>query len=207
VPYATAYRALFIRGGAKPGEVVLVHGASGGVGVAATQIGVAAGLRMLGTAGTPAGRELVQQQGASAVFDHTAEGYVAEIMAATKGRGVDVILEMCADKNLEADMSLLSKGGRIMVIGNRGRIEINPRGVMSVEADIRGVALAHTSSEERKIIDAALNAGFRGGVLTPIADATEPLPLERAAQAHADILSLHRLGKLILEPWGPGSSL
>ena len=202
VPYATAYRALFIRGNAKPGEVVFIHGASGGVGIAAVQLAVAAGLTVVGTAGTPEGRALVLRQGAKAVFDHTAEGYLEEVAALLGGPSrVDVVVEMLADKNLEADIALLGKGGRVMVVGNRGRVEINPRGLMAVEADVRGVALAHTSPAERRVIDAALTAGLRQRVLQPIADATPPLPLEQAPQAHFDVMNTRRLGKLVLEPW------
>lgn len=207
VPYATAYRALFLRGGARPGETVLVHGASGGVGVAAVQLATAQGLRVLGTAGTAEGLELVREQGAAGAFDHTKEGYLEEVRAATGGRGVDLVLEMLADKNLAADVGVLAKGGRIMVIGSRGSVDFLPRGLMALEADVRGVALAHTTPEDRRLIDAALSAGFFNGTLSPVADASAPLPLEQAPRAHHDVLNTRRLGKLVLEPWAPGSSL
>src|SRR5881628_1818399 len=107
-PYATAYRGLFQRAKAKPGETLLVHGASGGVGTAAVQLARARGLRVLGTAGTERGLQLVREQGAHHVFDHRAPDYLAQITEATSGRGVDAIIEMLANVNLAKDLTLLA---------------------------------------------------------------------------------------------------
>ena len=85
-PYATAYRGLIQRAEAQPGETVLVHGASGGVGTAALQLARAHGLRVFGTAGTEEGRKLVREQGAHEVFDHRAPDHFEQIMNATSGR-------------------------------------------------------------------------------------------------------------------------
>ena len=137
---ARRYRGLFQRGGAKAGETVLVHGASGGVGTAAVQLARAAGMTVIGTAGTDAGLKLVKEQGAHHVLNHSTEGYLDELMKLTGGRGVDVILEMLANKNLAKDLTVLAKKGRVVVIGSRGTIEINPRDAMAREADIRGCA-------------------------------------------------------------------
>ena len=120
VPYATAYRALIQRGQARAGESVLIHGASGGVGIAAVQLACAHSLKVLGTAGTEAGRQLVMQQGAQQVFDHGAADYLGKILQATGNRGVDVILEMLANQNLAKDLTLLAPGGRVVVIGSPG---------------------------------------------------------------------------------------
>src|SRR2546427_6484215 len=92
VPYATAYRALFQRAQASPGEVVFVHGASGGVGIAAVQLARAAGMTVIGTAGTEQGRRLVAEQGAHHVLNHRASGYLEQVLALTNGRGADIIL-------------------------------------------------------------------------------------------------------------------
>src|SRR5215510_11071753 len=107
VPYATAYHALFNRGHGEAGETVLVHGASGGVGIGAVQLARARGLTVIGTAGTDKGRRLVLEQGAHHVVDHTAAGYVDEIMRLTANRGVDVVLEMLANVNLQKDLDVL----------------------------------------------------------------------------------------------------
>ena len=124
VPYATAYRAMLQRGQAMTGETVLIHGASGGVGIAAVQLACAHGLKVFGTAGTERGRQLILQQGTHRVFDHGAPGYLEEIMQATGSRGVDIILEMLANRNLANDLALLAPSGRVVVIGSRGRVEM-----------------------------------------------------------------------------------
>src|SRR6185503_3227702 len=134
VPYATAYRALFQRARAVPGETVLVHGASGGVGIAGVQLARAAGMKVIGTGGTDKGRELVKEQGAHHVLDHHAPDYFDQLKALTNGRGVDVILEMLANINLAKDLTALAQFGRVVVIGNRGTIEINPRDAMGRDA-------------------------------------------------------------------------
>lgn len=131
VPYGTAYHALQQCAGARAGETVLIHGASGGVGVAAVQIARAMGLTVLGTAGTEKGRELVKREGAQRVFDHTRTGYQEQILEATKGQGCGVILEMLANMNLGQDLKLLAFQGRVVVIGSRGDISISPRDLMT----------------------------------------------------------------------------
>ncbi|MFZ4683307.1 MAG: NADPH:quinone reductase, partial [Terrimicrobiaceae bacterium] len=127
VPFATAYRALFHRGNVQSGETILIHGASGGVGSAAVQLARAEGLRVFGTAGSAAGLELVRELGADRVFNHKDLVYRQAILDATDGRGVDCILEMLANINLSEDLLLLGKRGRVVVIGSRGPVEINPR--------------------------------------------------------------------------------
>ena len=144
---------------------MLVHGASGGVGTAAVQLARARGLRVLGTAGTDRGRELVREQGAHEVFDHHAPDYLAQVFRATSGRGVDVILEMLANVNLGKDLTILAPRGRVVVIGNRGRVEIDPRDTMSRDADIRGMVLPNTPAAELASIHAALVAGLENGTL------------------------------------------
>src|SRR6202008_2232950 len=131
VPYGTAYHALHHSARAHASETVLVHGASGGVGVAAVQIARAMGLKVLGTAGTPSGLELAKREGAHQVFDHSKAGYQADILQATGNRGVDIILEMLANVNLAYDTKLLANNGRVIVIGNRGEVTINPRELMA----------------------------------------------------------------------------
>jgi NADPH2:quinone reductase len=195
-PYATAYRGLFQRGQAKSGETVLVHGASGGVGTAAIQLARARGLRVLGTAGTERGRELVRKQGAEAVFDHRAPDYLAQIMEATSGRGVDVILEMLANMNLGKDLTILAARGRVVVIGNRGRVEIDARDTMSRDADIRGMVLPNTPAAEMADIHAALVAGLGDGTLCPVVG--KELPLVEAPEAHRAVMEPGAFGKIVL---------
>ena len=197
VAYGTAYRGLFQRAGAKPAETVLVHGASGGVGTAAVQLARAAGMIVIGTAGSADGMKLVKEQGAHHALNHSSEGYLDDLMKLTEGRGVDVIIELLANKNLARDLTVLAKKGRVAVIGNRGTIEINPRDAMSREADIRGVTLMNTSDAEYKEMHAALVAGLESGALHPIIG--ERIPLAEAARAHTEIMSgSGARGKMVL---------
>jgi NADPH2:quinone reductase len=195
-PYATAYRALYQRAEAQPNETVLVHGASGGVGTAALQLARARGLRVLGTAGTERGRKLVREQGAHDVFDHGAPDYLAQIMKATEGRGVDVILEMVANVNLGKDLTLLASRGRVVVIGNRGRAEIDARDAMSRDADIRGMVLPNTPPGEMASIHAALVAGLDNGTLRPVIG--QELALAEAPRAHRAAIEPGAFGKIVL---------
>jgi NADPH2:quinone reductase len=198
VPYATAYRALFQRGGARPGETVLVHGASGGVGQAAVQLARAAGLTVLGTAGTEAGRRFVLEQGAHHVLDHRRAGYLAEVGKLTGDRGADLIVEMLANVNLAGDLTVLARWGRVVVVGNRGTVEINPRETMARDADIRGMTLFNATEADLGSIHAALRAGLEQGSLRPVIGQT--FPLADAAGAHAAVMQDGKSGKILLLP-------
>jgi NADPH:quinone reductase len=196
VPYGTAYHALYHSAKAHASETVLVHGASGGVGVAALQIASAIGLNVLGTAGTPKGLELVKREGAHQVFDHRQAGYQEEILRATNNRGVDVILEMLANVNLPSDTKLLAKNGRIIVIGSRGEVTINPRELMGRRASIRAFTLWAITTAEEAQIHAGLFAGLEDGTLRPVVG--KVLPLAEAARAHTEILEPGSAGKIVL---------
>ena len=198
IPYATAYRALFQKAQARPAETVFIHGASGGVGLAAVQLGSAAGLTVIGTASTPEGQKLVHKHGAKHVLNHKAAGYEEEVKRLTKGAGANVILEMLANVNLAKDLNLLAKFGRIVVIGSRGKIEIDPRDTMSREASIHGMTLFNASLSEMESIHAALYAGIERGTVAPIIG--RKFALADAAKAHAAILESGAYGKIILLP-------
>jgi len=196
IPCATAWRALMQRGGAKAGETVLVHGATGGVGVAAVQFAKAAGLRVLATGGSEDGRKMLAGLGADAVFDHGAFGYVEAIRTATDGKGADIILEMLANANLARDLALLADTGRIVVIGSRGSIEINPRDLMLRDADIRGVMLANMPAPELAECHAAIARHLAAGTLNPVVGHT--FTLSAAAEAHRTVMASGHAGKVVL---------
>lgn len=197
IPYFTAYRALVHKARVKPGETVLVHGASGGVGIAACQLSRALGLQVLGTAGTPEGLKLVLNNGAHMAFNHREDGYTDKIMEATGGRGVDVIVEMLSNVNLSNDLKMLNYGGRVTVVGSRGPIEINPRDTMSKESCIMGVALFYATAEEQAECAALLFSGAEVGWLKPVVG--PQYQLQEAAQAHHDIIECPGAsGKMVL---------
>lgn len=198
VPYATAHRGLFGRAHAMPGETLLVHGASGGVGIAAVQLARAFGLTVIGTGGTDEGRRLVMEQGAHHVLDHHAPDYLEEVTKLTEGRGVDVILEMLANVNLGRDLNVLARGGRVVVIGNRGTVEINPRDAMGRDASILGMTLMNTPPRELQGVHAALVAGLENGTLRPVVG--QEMPLADAARAHEAVMQGGAYGKIVLIP-------
>jgi NADPH:quinone reductase len=198
VPYGTAFTALHHHGNANAGETLLVHGASGGVGSAAVQFARAQGLTVMGTASTDKGRDMVKKEGAHFVFDHSKAGYTDEIMKATGGKGVDVILEMAAHLNLATDLKLLALNGRVVVIGNRGEITINPRDLMSRRGIARGFTLWASTDAEAKEMHAAIAAGLENGTLRPVVG--KEIPLKDAPKAHADILAPGSHGKIVLVP-------
>ena len=198
VPYGTAYHALRQEANARAGETVLVHGASGGVGTASLQIARAMGLTVFGTAGTDKGLDLVKREGAHQVFNHTKSGYTDEILKATAGRGVDIVLEMLANVNLAADLKLLATYGRAIVIGNRGEITINPRDLMARRSSVRGFTLWATTEAETAEIHAALYAGFENGTLRPVIG--KEIPLAEAPRAHKEVMAPGASGKIILVP-------
>lgn len=197
-PYATAYRALFQRAKGVPGETVFVHGASGGVGTAAVQIARAAGFKVIGTGGTEEGRKLAAEQGAHHVLDHHAPDYLEELTRLTDGRGPDVILEMLANVNLNRDLEVIARGGRVVVIGSRGPVEITPRLAMTREANVLGMVLFNASKQELASVHAAIVAGLEAGTLRPVVG--RELPLSDAARAHEEVLKPGAYGKIVLIP-------
>lgn len=198
VPYVTAYRALFQKAYALAAETVLVHGASGGVGLAALQLARAHGMTVIGTASSDEGKELVRQNGAHHVLDHSRSDVPESVKKLTDGRGVDVILEMLANKNLAQDLSMVALRGRIIVIGNRGNIEINPRDTMLRDASVIGFTVWNISEKDLMIIHAALYAALESGVARPVAG--KKIPLSEAARAHEEVLKPGSYGKIILIP-------
>jgi NADPH:quinone reductase len=198
VPYFTAYRALFIRAHALPGEAVLVHGASGGVGTAAIQWARAAGMKVFGTGGSEAGRRLIAEQGAHHVLDHKTADYLEKGVALTGGRGFDVILEMLANVNLGRDLGALAFGGRVVIIGSRGTVEVNPRDAMGRDAAILGMLIMNASDPERVTIHAATQAGLENGSLRPVIG--QEIPLQEAPRGHRAVLEPGAHGKIVLIP-------
>jgi NADPH2:quinone reductase len=198
VPYATAYRALFQKAAAKSGNRVLIHGASGAVGIAAIQFAKRAGLIVLGTAGSQEGIDLVKSVGADFAFVHSSDGYLSDVLAATGGDGVDIILEMLANENLEKDFDVLAKHGRIVVIGNRGSLQFTPRLAMSKDATIHGMVLFNASTDDMNQIHAAIAEGMECGTISPVVESV--FKLEEAADAHRSVINRKALGKIVLVP-------
>lgn len=195
-PYVTAFRALFQRANAQPGETTLVHGASGGVGLALVQFALAAGLTVVGTAGSDAGLDLVAAQGAVRVVDHRRPDHLAEAAALTGGRGFDLIVELRADLNLGRDLAALAPRGRVVVVGSRGSVEVTPRDLMNVDGAILAMLLPNATAAELAEAHRAIAIGLRDGSLRPVVG--RELPLAEAPRAHRLLHERPALGKVVL---------
>ena len=200
IPYLTAYRALFQLAQARPGESVLIHGASGGVGVAAVQFARAHGQQVLGTSSTEKGRNLVLQNGAHHVLDHTSEEITGQVTTLTRGVGPNIIIEMLANKNLARDFAMVSKRGKIVVVGNRGPTKVNMRDAMTKGVTIFTMVLFNATSDELHEGHAAIRAGLELGTLKPAIGKT--FQLQEASTAHDTVLNQAggASGKIVLLP-------
>lgn len=198
VPYATAWRALFQKARLQPGETVFVHGASGGVGLAAVQIARAHGADVLGSAGTAEGLELIRSEGAHLALNHASEVYLDELLRVTDGRGADIVLEMLANVNLERDLAITAQNGRIVVIGSRGALQFNPRGTMARELTIIGMAYWNAPLADDRQVHAGICAGLEAGTLRPAVG--RQFALADAPRAHDAVMARGAHGKIVLLP-------
>jgi len=196
IPYATAHRALFGRGRGRAGEIVFVHGASGGVGIAALQLARWRGLSVIGTAGTEEGLSLVRSNGAHFAVSHRAPLYLDQIRDATKGKGPNLIIEMLANVNLDSDLGLVAQRGRVVIVGSRGKIEIDPRQTMMKDSTILGMAHWNTDADELQAIYADIVSGLESQALTPAVG--REFPLADAAKAHDAVMAAGAKGKIAL---------
>jgi NADPH2:quinone reductase len=141
---------------------------------------------------------LAKREGAHQVFNHSQSGYQEQILKATDGRGVDVILEMLANVNLGNDLKLLAIRGRVIIIGSRGDVTITPRDLMARRASASGVMLWKITEDEEKEIHAGIIAGLENGTLRPVVG--KEIPLAEASRAHKEVLEPGACGKIVLVP-------
>ncbi|XP_069121373.1 quinone oxidoreductase-like [Argopecten irradians] len=197
VPYFTAYRSIVQHGKAQKGETILVHGASGGVGLACVQMAKARGLRVIGTAGTQAGLNVVSSVGADVVVNHRGDNYTQSIIEACDGSGPNLIIEMLANVNLEKDIKMAAPRARIVIVGCQGSGEINPV-VMTKELTVQGIALFGVPAEDLEDMHAGIREGMSAGWLQP--HIGHAYCLEDAPQAHNDIINTKgATGKIIIK--------
>lgn len=196
VPFMAAYRALVQRAKIKRGETVLIHGASGGVGIMAIQIAKKLGAYVIATAGSEEGIKLIKDVGANEVYNHSEDGYIDKIMNERISYDIHVVLEMLANVNLEKDLNLISKYGRIVIIGNRGSLDFNPRMSMEKEADIMGMAIWNFTEDEYYEAIGAMDKMVEDGDINP--KVGKEYLLSDAHIAHEDIIGKKANGKVIL---------
>jgi len=191
--FTTAEDALFTQAGLRPGERLLVHGAAGGVGTAAVQLGASAGARVTATVRRPEARDTVRELGAHAVLDP--EGF-------EEHGPFDVILELVGAPNLGANLKAVATQGRIVVIGigAGAKGEINLRDLMSRRVTLRASTLRPRPLEEKALTARAMEGHvlplFESGALRVPVAAT--FPLERAAEAYDRFAEGGKIGKIVL---------
>ncbi|XP_065067547.1 quinone oxidoreductase-like [Rhopilema esculentum] len=196
IPFLTAAQALFQLSNSKPGETVLIHGASGGVGLPAVMFAKNHGMKVIGTASTEDGIQLVKEAGAHHVFNHRSKDYVDQIKEVTGGNGPNVIIEMLANSNLQKDMDMIATLGRIVIIGNRGKCEVDASPVMTKMLQIRGVLLFIVPKEEMNENAARISTGLEMGWLK--ASVGKEYTMEQAAEAHREQIEGKAKGKIII---------
>lgn len=197
IPGTAAYRALFIRGQIKENDTVLIHGASGGVGQLSVQMAKGIGAKVIGTASSEEGRKTILDNGADFAINHVTEANKNELLQLNGGNGVDLIIEFLANVNLQTDLDILNQYGRVVVVGNRGTIEINPRSMMGKDTDIRGMGVPNYTPEELQKCFNELDEMLKSGVLKPVIGQT--FNLEEANPAHVVVLDRKSTGKLIFK--------
>jgi len=191
--FVTAHDALFAQGGLRPGERLLVHGAAGGVGTAAVQLGRAAGARVTATVRNTELRAAVERLGAERAIDP--EGFEQE-------GPFDVVLELVGAPNLAADVKALATSGRIVVIGVGAgfKAELNLLGLMGKRGAIRASTLRARPLEEKALamrrVEAEVLPLFESGAVTvPV---SETFPLAEAEAAYERFAAGGKLGKIVL---------
>lgn len=190
--------------GLAPGQWLLVHGGSGGVGSLAVQVGAALGAHVIATAGGPERAARCRELGARVVVDHRAEDFVAAVVDATDGRGVDVVLDVVGAAYLERNLAALAVGGRLAVIGlQKGRrAELDLGVLLSRRLTVLGTTLRSRPAAEKAGIVAAVRSEVwplvADGRVRPVVQAR--LPLTEAARAHRMLAAGEVFGKLLLVP-------
>ncbi|HWS58039.1 MAG TPA: NAD(P)H-quinone oxidoreductase [Actinotalea sp.] len=190
--------------GLRPGEWLLVHGGSGGVGSLAVQIGRAMGARVATTAGGPGRAARCAELGAQVTVDHRSEDFVERVRAATDGRGADVVLDVVGAAYLGRNLEVLATGGRLAVIGLQGgrRAELDLGLLLTRRATVLGTTLRSRPSAEKARIVAAVGEHVwpmvADGRVRPVVHAE--LPLARAEEAHAMLAAGEVFGTVLLVP-------
>jgi NADPH2:quinone reductase len=204
-PYGTSYYALVQRGRLQPGETLLVLGAAGGVGIAATEIGKALGARVIAAAGSPEKLALARAHGADEGIDYRSEDLGERILELTEGRGVDVCLDGVGGDAFDAVSRRMAWRGRLLVVGfASGRIPMLPTNLPLLKGyDLAGIwwdpfAKRDPAANEKNFRQ--LTRLYAEGRLSP--EVARTYPLEDVAEALGDVRGRDVLGKLVLQAGG-----
>lgn len=195
IPVFTAYKALFLKANIKAGEIILIHGASGAVGSVAVQMAKAIGAVVIGTSSTEEGRQTILDLGADFALDHITEENKEELLTITDGEGPNVIVEMLANANLETDMQIIRRHGRIIIVGSRDTIEVNPRNLMTNEAIVTGMTTTRPTEEEMKEMQHGVIALLKIGVIDPLIG--NEFTLDEPVEAHKALMETSGNGRTV----------
>ena len=201
--YFTVYDNVFTRGRLAPGETLLVHGGSSGIGSTAIQLAKQAGAIVYATAGSPEKCEFCRSLGADVAIDYRAHDFVEEVKRLTDRRGVDVVLDMVGGPYIARNLSVLAFEGRLVQIAflQSSKVEIDFMPVMLRRLTVTGSTLRPRSVELKAAIADKLRKNvwplLEKGAVKPIVHAT--FPLEQAREAHELMESSAHLGKIMLE--------
>jgi putative PIG3 family NAD(P)H quinone oxidoreductase len=185
------------------GEVLLVHGAAGGIGTHAIQVGKAIGAMVAVTAGSDERLARCADLGADVLVNYREQDFVAEVRAATSGAGADVVLDNMGAAYLERNVDVLARHGRLIIIGMQGGIkaELNVAALLGKCASIAATGLRYRPVAEKGVIVAEITEGLwplvEAGEVRPVVH--EVLPVQQAAEAHRLMEDGHPFGKVVLQ--------
>jgi NADPH:quinone reductase len=200
--FFTVWNNVFDRGRLQPGESILIHGGSSGIGTTAIQLARAWSSRVFVTAGSAAKCTACERLGAERAINYRETDFVAAIREATGGRGVDVILDMVGGDYLPRNLDVLAMDGRLVQIAILGgaKATLNLITMMQRRLTLTGSTLRARPVAEKGAIAAALRAKvwpwLEAGTVRPVIHAT--FPLRSAAEAHRVMESGNHIGKLVL---------
>jgi NADPH:quinone reductase len=201
VVYGTSYYALVERGRLQKGETLLVHGASGGVGMTAVELGLSLGATVIGTGGSDEKLKAVTALGASHVINYSREPIRERVLELTQGRGADVIYDAVGGDCTDQSMRCIARNGRLLIIGfTSGRIPaVKTNLPLLKECSVIGVAFRRYGLEQpeahRAVIARVLDM-YAQGQLKPHVSAT--YPLDRVKDAMRALMARQVVGKLVL---------
>lgn len=199
---STVWSNVFMVAGLRPGETLLVHGGSSGIGTMAIQLAKAVGARVAVTAGGKEKLDRCAELGADILIDYREQDFVEELKAATDGAGADVILDIMGAKYLSRNVDALAVNGRLAIIGLQGGVtaELNLGALLAKRGAITATTLRSRPLEEKAAIVAAVREHVwplvEAGRIRPVVHAT--YPMREAARAHQVLESSTHVGKLLL---------
>jgi putative PIG3 family NAD(P)H quinone oxidoreductase len=200
--FCTVWANVFMTASLRPGEVLLVHGGSGGIGTAAIQLGVAVGASVATTAGSAEKLARCQELGASILINYRTEAFEDVVREATDGHGADVILDVIGAKYLARNLAALATNGRLLVIGLQGgrRAELDLNALLTKRAAIIATTLRWRPLAEKATIVAAVREHvwplLESGDVRPVIDRV--LPIAEVVQAHRVVEAGEHVGKVVL---------